>query len=374
MTEIIRVETREQQKEFVEFPLRMYKNDPYYAPELYGDALKVFTDENVYRNTCDDVFFLARKNGKTVGRIQGIIQKQFNELHNEKRVRFTRFDSIDDREVSDALFKAVENWARGYGMDRFCGPLGYSDLEREGLLIDGFEELATFEEQYNYPYYRKLIEGYGFEKEVDWVEYQLRAPKERNPMIAKVAERALQMNKLHVVDSSNMSKKEFINKVKDGVFYCIDECYAKLYGTVPFTEEMKKQLIDQFMLIINKKYLMVVSDENGKVVAFGLCFPSLSRALQKSGGRLTPGGLFRVLHDVAKPKIIDLALVAVLPEYQARGVPAVMIEGMYDMLTGTGVEYCETNLNLEDNYAVQSMWKYFDKKQHKKRRSFVKAI
>ena len=161
MTEIIKVETKAQQKEFVNFPLRMYKGDPNYAPELYGDALAVFTDDNVYRNTCDDVFFLARRDGKTVGRIQGIIQKQFNELHKEKRVRFTRFDSIDDREVSDALFKAVEDWARGKGMDTFCGPLGYSDLEREGLLIDGFDELATFEEQYNYDYYQKLIENCG---------------------------------------------------------------------------------------------------------------------------------------------------------------------------------------------------------------------
>ena len=374
MVEIIKVETKAQQKEFVNFPLRMYKGDPNYAPELYGDALAVFTEANVYRNTCDDVFFLARRDGKTVGRIQGIIQKQFNELHREKRVRFTRFDSIDDREVSDALFKAVEDWARAKGMEKFCGPLGYSDLEREGLLIDGFDELATFEEQYNRPYYQKLVEGYGFDKEVDWVEYQLRAPKETNPMISKVAQRSLEMNRLHVVDSSRMSKKEFINKVKDGVFYCIDECYAKLYGTVPFTEEMKKQLIDQFMLIINKRYLLVVCDENEKVVSFGLCFPSLSRALQKSGGRLNLGGLVRVLRDVSRPKIIDLALVAVLPEYQARGVNAVMIEGMIDMLRNTGVEYCETNLNLEDNLAVQSMWKYFDKRLHKRRRSFVKTI
>ena len=374
MVEIIKVETKAQQKEFVNFPLRMYKGDPNYAPELYGDALAVFTEANVYRNTCDDVFFLARRDGKTVGRIQGIIQKQFNELHREKRVRFTRFDSIDDREVSDALFKAVEDWARAKGMEKFCGPLGYSDLEREGLLIDGFDELATFEEQYNRPYYQKLVEGYGFDKEVDWVEYQLRAPKETNPMISKVAQRSLEMNRLHVVDSSRMSKKEFINKVKDGVFYCIDECYAKLYGTVPFTEEMKKQLIDQFMLIINKKYLVIVCDESERVVSVGLCFPAIGQALRKSGGRLTPFALVRLLSAINNPKIIDLALVAVRPEYQARGVPAVMINGMLDMFDNSNVEYCETNLNLEDNVAVQSMWKYFNAVQHKRRRSFVKNI
>ncbi len=374
MVEIQKVETVSQRKEFVRFPLRLYKGVKQYAPALFGDEMKVFTDENVYRNNCDDVFFLAKRDGKTVGRIQGIIQRQYNEIHNEKRARFTRFDCIDDQEVATALFKAVESWARENGMKQFCGPLGYSDLEREGLLISGFEELATYEEQYNYDYYQKLIEGCGFVKDVDWVEYKLYAPEKRNPMLSKVAQRALEMNKLHIVDSTVMSKKEYINKVKDGFFDCIDECYAKLYGTVPFTEEMKKQLIDQFMLIINKKYLIIVCDENDRVVSLGLCFPAIGQALRKSGGRLTPLALLRLLYAINRPKIVDLALVAVRPEYQARGVNAVMIEGMLNMLDNTTVQYCETNLNLEDNTAVQAMWKYFRAVQHKRRRSFVKDI
>ena len=374
MVEIQKVETQRQRKEFVQFPLRLYKDVPYFAPALYGDEMKAFTDANVYRNTCDDVFFLAVRDGRTVGRIQGIIQRQYNELHNEKRTRFTRFDCIDDQEVASALIKAVEDWGRENGMNQVCGPLGYSDLEREGLLIDGFEELSTFEEQYNYPYYQKLIEACGYGKDVDWVEYKLYPPKERNSMLTRVATRALEMNKLHIVDSSKMSKKEYINKIKDGFFECIDECYAKLYGTVPFTDEMKKQLIDQFMLIINKKYLVIVCDESERVVSVGLCFPAIGQALRKSGGRLTPFALVRLLSAINNPKIIDLALVAVRPEYQARGVPAVMINGMLDMFDNSNVEYCETNLNLEDNVAVQSMWKYFNAVQHKRRRSFVKNI
>ncbi len=374
MVEIQKVETISQRKEFVKFPLRLYKGVKQYSPALFGDEMKVFTDKNVYRNNCDDVFFLAKRDGKTVGRIQGIIQRQYNEIHNEKRARFTRFDCIDDQEVATALFKAVEEWAHDKGMKQFCGPLGYSDLEREGLLIHGFEELSTYEEQYNYDYYQKLIEGCGFEKDVDWVEYKLSAPQERNPMLSRVAQRALEMNKLHVVDSSVMSKKEYINKYKDEFFDCIDECYAKLYGTVPFTEEMKKQLIDQFMLIINKKYLIFVCDENERVISLGLCFPAIGQALRKSGGRLTPLALVRLLHAINRPKIIDLGLVAVRPEYQARGVNAVMIEGMLNMLENSTVQYCETNLNLEYNTAVQAMWKYFNAVQHKRRRSFVKDI
>ncbi len=374
MIEIQKVVTERQRREFVNFPLRLYRKNEYYAPALYSDEMKAFTEENVYRNTCDDVFFIAVKDGKTVGRIQGIIQRQYNQIHNEKRARFTRFDCIDDQEVATLLFKAVEDWAKSYGMEQLCGPLCYSDLEREGLLIDGFNEYSTFEEQYNYPYYQNLIEHEGFVKDVDWVEYKLYAPKTRNDMLSRVAKRSLEMNGLHVVDSSTMSKKEYITKIKDGFFDCIDECYAQLYGTVPFSDEMKKQLIDQFMLIINKKYLIIVCDKNERVVALGLCFPAIGRALKKSGGRLTPLALIKLLHAISRPKVIDLALVAVRPEYQSRGVPAVMIEGMLTMLRDSGVMYCETNLNLEDNTAVQSMWKYFTAIQHKRRRSFVKDI
>ncbi len=374
MIEIQKVVTDRQRREFVNFPLRLYRKNEYYAPALYSDEMKAFTEENVYRNTCDDVFFIAVKDGKTVGRIQGIIQRQYNQIHNEKRARFTRFDCIDDQEVATLLFKAVEDWAKSYCMEQLCGPLCYSDLEREGLLIDGFNEYSTFEEQYNYPYYQNLIEHEGFTKDVDWVEYKLYAPKTRNDMLSRVAKRSLEMNGLHVVDSSKMSKKEYITKIKDGFFDCIDECYAQLYGTVPFTDEMKKQLIDQFMLIINKKYLIIVCDKNERVVALGLCFPAIGRALKRSGGRLTPLALIKLLHAISRPKVIDLALVAVRPEYQSRGVPAVMIEGMLTMLRDSGVMYCETNLNLEDNTAVQSMWKYFTAIQHKRRRSFVKDI
>lgn len=374
MVEIKKVITKGQRRQFVNFPLRLYKKNPYYAPALYSDEMKTFTEDNVYRDTCDDVFFLAYKDKKVAGRIQGIIQRQYNELHNEKRVRFTRFDCIDDQEVANALFDAVIKWAKSYGMTQFCGPLGYSDLEREGLLISGFDEYSTYEEQYNFPYYQKLIENAGFGKDVDWVEYKLYAPKTKNDMLSRVAKRSLEMNGLHVVDSSVMSKKEYLNKYQDGFFDCIDECYASLYGTVPFTPEMKEQLIDQFMLIINKKYLIIICDKNERVVAVGLCFPAIGRALKNSGGHLTLPALIRLLHAIRCPKVIDLGLVAVRPEYQSRGVPAVMIEGMLEMLNNSDVVYCETNLNLEDNIAVQSMWKYFTAIQHKRRRSFVKDI
>jgi GNAT superfamily N-acetyltransferase len=372
--QITEVSTRAQRREFVKFPLRLYKDCSYFVPPLFDDEMKLFTDKNAYSDTCISVFFLATKDGKTVGRIQGILQNQSNSLHNEKRLRFTRFDAIDDQEVANALFAALEAWGKAQGLDTVCGPLGYSDLEREGLLIEGFDKLSTFEEQYNYDYYASLIEGCGYAKEIDWLEFRLRAPKEKNLMLKKVADRALELSKLHIVDPNSMSKKDYINKYKDGVFECIDRCYSHLYGTVPFTESMKDQIIDQFMLVINKKYLVIICDENDRVVSFALCFPGFGKALQKSGGRLTPLAIARLLHAVNNPKVIDLGLVAVLPEYQSAGINAVMLQKMNEYLESGDIEYFETNLNLETNVQVMAQWKYFDSEQHKRRRSYIKKL
>ena len=373
MLEIIKVETRRDIKEFIEFPLRLYKNCEYFVPPLYGDEKKLLKDGG--KPECSEsVFFLAKRDGKTVGRIQGILQKQYNELHGEKRVRFTRFDAIDDKEVSRALFGAIETWARERGMDTVCGPLGYSDLDREGLLIEGFDEPQTFEEQYNYEYYPALVEDSGYEKEVDWLEFELRAPKERNMMLKRVAERALELNKLHIAPTENISKKAYINKYADSFFDCLDECYSKLYGTVPLTPEERKSLISQFLLIINVELAVFICDENDRVVAFGLCLPSISEAVKKSGGRLTVPTIIKLLKLVKKPKVMDLGLVAVRPEYQGSGINAVLIDGIVDMLCSGKVEKCETNLNLETNTAVMAQWKYLDARRHKKRRAYIKKI
>ncbi|MBQ7316269.1 MAG: N-acetyltransferase [Clostridia bacterium] len=371
---IIEVKTKKQQREFVKLPLRLYKDCPYYVPAFWGDEMKIFTNANAYRDTCKSVFYLAVRDGKTVGRIQGIIQRQSNELHGEKRVRFTRFDAENDSAISKALFDALEAWGKSQGMDTVCGPLGYSDLEREGLLVEGFDKLATFVEQYNYEYYAALIEGCGYEKEIDWLGFSLKSPKEKNEMLGRVAERALELSKLHVVDASTMSKKAYIEKYKDGFFECLDKCYSHLYGTVPFTESMKDQVVEEFMLILNKKYLIIICDENDKVVSFALCFPGFGEALQKSGGRMTPPALLRLLKAIKSPKVVDLGLVAVLPEYQSAGVNAVMLHKMTEYLESGEIDHFETNLNLETNTQVLAQWKYFDATQHKRHRSYIKKI
>ena len=370
---IEKVRTKKQRKEFVNFPLKLYKNCKYFIPPLYADEMALFTDKNVYNDTCKSEFFIAYKDGKVVGRIQGIIQLQFNEIHKEKRVRFTRFDCIDDLEVSKALFDALYTYAKENQMDTICGPLGYSDLEREGLLIEGFEEVSTFEEQYNYPYYQKLIENEGFKKEVDWVESKIYLPDEKNFKIPRVAKKTLELNKLHV-GGVGLSKSQYIKKYKDGIFECLDETYKHLYGTVPFTEKMKQQIVSQFMLLLNKEYLLVICDENERVVSFALCLPGIGKSLQKSGGRLNPISLIKLMWEAKHPKVIDLALIGVLPEYQARGVNAVALNGLVEMMEKSNIDHLETNLNLEENNNVQAQWKYFKSIQHKRRRSYVKNI
>ena len=372
MVSVREVKSKKDIKAFIEFPLKLYKNCEYFVPLMYADEKKLLMAGG---NTeiADSVFFLAEKDGKVVGRIQGICHKQYNELNNTKRVRFTRFDSIDDLEVSRALFSAIEKWARDLGMTDVCGPLGYSDMDREGLLIEGFEENSTYEEQYNYDYYPRLIEDSGYAKEVDWLEFELRAPEKRNEMLARVAKRTLELNKLHLADTS-MSKKEYIAKYGDSFFDCLDECYSKLYGTVPISPAQRKELIEQFILIINIKYAVFICDEDEKVVAFGLCFPCIGNALKKSGGKLTLPALIKLLSIAKKPKTLDLGLVAVRPEYQNSGVNAVLVNGILETLCSGDVESCETNLNLETNTAVMAQWKYFSARQHKRRRSYLKNI
>ncbi|MBQ2740290.1 MAG: hypothetical protein IJF39_01555 [Clostridia bacterium] len=373
MLQIIEVQTKKQRKEFVEYPLRLYKGNPYFVPPLYGDEINLFTDKNIYNKTCKSVFYLAQKDGKTVGRIQGILQTQYNDLKGVKQVRFTRFDCENDPETAKALFHAVEEWAKGLGMDEVVGPLGYSDLDREGLLIEGFEYLSTFEEQYNYDYYPALVESCGYEKDVDWLEFRLFSLTDNLDRLEAMVQHTLKKYNLHFADPK-LSKREFIEKYGEGFFACIDECYKHLYGVVPYTPEMQKQMVDQFMLILNRKYLVVVCDENEQVVACGLCLPGIGKALQKSGGRLTPAALVRLLKAVKKPTTIDFGLVGVLPKYRKTGLSAFMAVVLRDLLKDGTVEYMETNLNLESNTSIYTLWKRFDSIQHKRRRSYIKHI
>ena len=372
MITIKRVSTKKEQKQFIDFPLDLYKDNPCFVPPLYGDEKAMFKPGFTYNECCDIINFLAFDGDKVVGRIQGIIQHLANEKNNEKRVRFNRFDAIDDPEVAKALFGAVEKWAKKKGMDTVCGPLGFSDLEREGLLVEGFDQLSTFEEQYNAEYYATLIEGLGYEKEVDWVESKIYPPDEDDGTMQKMADFVMKRYHLHFGEAKNIN--DFIEKYGDDFFHLVDIGYENLYGTVPFTEGMKQDIIKAFKLIVDTKHVAIILDENNKAVCIGICFPSIARAVQKSRGKLTPAALVRLLKAIKHPRVIDFGLIAVDPAYLNRGVSAAIAAEILKILQSDGIEYAETNLNLEDNAAIRNQWKRFKEVQHKRRRAYVKKI
>lgn len=372
MIEVKEVKTKKEQRQFLDFPLKLYKGCPYFVPPLYIDEKKIFSKNFAYNKTCRSVFFLAYKDGIVAGRISGIIQMAANEKYNQKRVRFTRFDVIDDISVTRALFDALESWARKNLMDCIVGPLGYSDLEREGLLIEGFNELSTFEEQYNFPYYKDHLFELGYCQEVLWTESKIRAPENYDGKLDEMADFIMKRYNLHIGPAKNTN--DFLNKYADGFFDILDKSYENIYGTVPFTPEMKKIMISNMRLIIDLRYVCVICDENDNVVLMGICFPSIAKAVQKSGGHLTPSALVKILKAIKKPDIIDFGLIGVDPQYANRGISVIVSASLIKMLQNSGIKYAETNLNLSDNYAIQNMWKRFSEEKHKKRIAVVKNL
>ena len=366
------VTTRKQQKEFIEFPLRLYKGNPYFAPPLSMDERKIFKQSYVYNDCCEAVYFNAYRDGVMAGRISGILQKASNEKNGEKQVRFTRFDVVEDLEVARALFQAVEDWARSIGMEKVVGPLGFSDLEREGMLIEGFDTPATFEESYNHPYYLTFMEALGYQKEVDWTGSHIRVPKGYNGELDQLADFVMKRYNLHLGPARNTN--DFIKRYADGIFELLDKSYELLYGTVPFTEGMKKMMIDNFRMVVDVKNVAVILDENDKMVCFGLAFPGIADAVRPSGGRLTPLALLRLLKALKRPSVIDLCLIGVDPEWLNRGVSVIVSANLMKMLQRPGVLYADTNLNLEDNYAIQNQWKRFDEQKVKRYRCYVKQL
>lgn len=372
MITVEQVLTKKQQKEFLNFPLKLYKGNPFYAPPLYMDEKKVFKKDFVYNDICEYVNFNAYKDGVMAGRVSGIVQKSANQKYNQKRVRLSKFDVIEDAEVAKALFKALEDWTLQKGMEEVVGPLGFSDLEREGLLIEGFDQPATFEENYNFPYYPGFFEQNGYEKEIDWTGSYIRVPKDYDGEMEKMANFVMKRYNLHLGVSKNT--KDFLRKYADGIFALLDESYASLYGTVPFTEGMKKMMIDNFKLVIDVQNTVVVLDQNDKMVCFGLAFPGIADAVRSSGGRLTPLTLVKVLKALKKPSVIDLCLIGVDPHWLNRGVSIVVCAGLMKMLQCPEIRYADTNLNLEDNYAIINMWKRFDAQLVKRYRCYVKKL
>ena len=372
MITVKEVKTRKDQRAFVRFPLELYKGDPYYVPMLYSGEFDIFKPEYPFNKICDTICLLAYKDGKAAGRVQGIIQHDANKKWGYRQARFTRFDCIDDEEVSSAIFSYLEKWASDRNMTEIVGPLGFSDFEREGLLIEGFDQPQTYEEQYNYPYYRKLIEVYGFDKDTDWLEYQLRSADEEARKFYALSGKLLERFGLRVCQPKTIKELEF-DYIR-GILKVIEDAYSPLYGTVPLNDETITNYIKDFKMIVRPKDVITIQDKDNRMVAAGIMFPSISDAVKISGGHITPSFLKRFLRDKKNPRVIDLGLIGVTSDYEAKGIVAVIIGILLDRLKNGGIEHFETNLILENNHKMANLLKHFDAKQNKRRRCFKKQI
>jgi ribosomal protein S18 acetylase RimI-like enzyme len=359
-------------KSFIHFPHELYRGNPCWVPNLTSDELNTLRkDKNPAFEYCEAKYWLAYRQGQLVGRVAAILNHRHIEKWGQRYMRFGWIDFIDDPAVPEVLFKTVEGWAKETDMTAIHGPLGFTDLDREGMLVEGFDELATLATIYNYPYYPVHMEKLGFRKDTDWMEYELSVPPEPNQTIARIAELSLRRNKLKLLDVKN--KKGLLPYTRE-LFRVLEDEYKKLYGVVPLTEKQVTAYIDQYFGFVTPDFVPIVMDQNNRMVAFGIVLPSLSRALQKSKGQLFPFGFIHLLKALKKNDRADAYLVAVRSEYQGKGVNAILMNKMHHVFSKMGITKLETNPELETNADVQGQWKYYEKRQHKRRRVFIKHL
>ena len=359
-------------KAFIKFPFSLYRRNPYWVPSLVSDDYNTLgRDKNPAFEYCQARYWLACRGRRIVGRVAAILNRRHVEKWGQRYLRFGWLDFVDDPAVSEALLQSVEAWGRELGVTAVHGPLGFTDLDREGMLVEGFEELATLATYYNFPYYPTHLERLGYGKDVDWVEYEITVPPEPDPTIARIADLALRRYKLHLLEVR--SKNELLPYTHQ-LFELLQEAYAGLYGFVPLTEKQVEAYISQYFGFVTPDLVPAVLDQDGRMVAFGITMPSLSRALQKAGGRLFPFGFIYLLGALRKNERADLYLVAVRPEYQGKGVNAILMDRMQRVFSRMGVQKVESNPELETNANVQGQWKYYQKRQHKRRRVYIKVL
>lgn len=357
-------------KSFILFPHSLYQGNPYWVPNLTLDELNTLRkDKNPAFEHCEAKYWLAYRDGQIVGRIAAILNRKHIEKWGQRYMRFSWLDFIDDQQVSEVLIQAVEDWAKQIGMEAVHGPLGFTDLDREGMLVEGFEEMATMATNYNYPYYSTHLENLGYTKDTDWVEYEITVPPKPNEIIARIADLSLRRNKLKLLTIPN--KKELLPLAKE-IFQILDDEYKHLYGAVPLTEKQVEGYINQYFGFVNPDFIPIVMDRNNRMVAFGIAIPSLSLALQRSKGNLFPFGFVHLLRALNKNDRADLYLVAVRSEYQGKGVNAILMNRMNQVFHKLGITKVESNPELETNANVQGQWKYYEKRQHKRRRIYIK--
>jgi GNAT superfamily N-acetyltransferase len=362
-------------KEFVYFNVNLYKGCEQYVPPLiYDELITLNKEKNPAFDHCEAEYFLAYKNGEIAGRIAAIINYKANEIWKQKHARFGFVDFIDDKEVSSKLFGTAESWAQHKGMTHIHGPLGFTDLDREGLLVDGFDQISTMLTSYSYPYYKDHIEGMGYEKDEDWHEFLIQIPKqipERFERVGQIVQKRFGLIVKHFKD------KKDVAPYAPEVFRLLNRAYKDLYGFVELTDKQIDYYVNMYIPMLRLEFFTVVlRQEDHKLVGFGIGLPSMAKALQKAKGKFLPIGwyhLYRALKGNDN-KILDLLLIGVDPEYQGKGVNALVFNEFIPAANKLGFEIAESNPELALNTRVQSMWDGMDAERHKTRRAYIKEL
>ena len=374
--EIKKVTTKSDLKRFIRFNYEFYKNNPYSVPDLYDDMLNTFSPQkNAAFEFCEADYFMAFRDGKMVGRVAAIINRRANETWKKNTVRFGWIDFIDDIEVSTALIDTVKQWGKERGMTEMEGPLGFTDMDAEGMLVDGFDQLSTMATIYNYPYYPQHMEKLGLKKSADWVEMKIYVPDTIPEKHKRISEIISKRYNLHI--RKLKSKKEvYKTGIGHEIFRLINEAYTPLFGYSRMTERQIDQYVNMYVPVLDLRMVTLVENEKNELVAVGISMASLSRALQKAKGRLLPFGWWYLLKALMwkRPKVLDLLLVAVRPDYQGKGANALLFTDLIPIYKKMGFEYAESNPELEMNDKVQNQWQYFKTEQHKRRRCFKADI
>ena len=369
------VTTRRELKKFSRFGNKLYKGNKYYVPTLIFDDLNTL-DKNVNAafEFCEAEYYLAYKNGELVGRVAAIVNYKANESWKVDQVRFGWFDFIDDIEVSSALLDAVIAFGKSRGMTQIVGPLGFTDFDPEGMLVEGFDRVSTMALIYNHPYYPEHMKKLGYYKETGWVEYRITLPEsipDRHKQLARIV---VERNNLKV---RKLTRKQILKEnYGQKLFQLINQTYCVLYGYSLLSEKQIDQFVGTYLSLIDARMLTFVEDENGDLIAAGISMPSLASALQKCNGELFPFGWFQLVKNmfIKRPDTLDLLLIGVRPDYQNKGVPTLVICDLLETYNKLGFKYAETNAMLETNTSVRALWTPFEHEQHKNRWVFGKEI
>ncbi len=373
--EIKEVTTRRQLREFVNFPERLYRNNPYYVPPLVFDQMDTLDQKKgAAQEFCKSKLYLAYKDGKPAGRVAAIVNELANKQWDHKEVRFGWYDFIDDREVSGALMDKVEEFGRQYGMESVVGPLGFTDFDPEGLLVEGYDQMSTMALIYNYPYYVDHIDAMGFEKDADWIEYKVYLPEvfpERVGRMAKIVQERANVH-LKQLTRKLVRKEDYGHKL----LKLINECYKDLYNFTVLPDKMADKYLGFYLDILDLRFVSIVENEKDEIVAFGITMPSIANALQRSRGKLFPFGWWHLMRSlfIKHEEGVEMLLVGVRPDYRNSGVNTLVQADVFRKYTEAGMKWAETNAILETNIKNQGQFKEFEHDCKKRRRSYIKKL